>query len=122
MRPQVEGPPSSRSATSPADKVVIAYLAIIAALILVFYSRVPLWWALVPAHCIVIAAVLLIERWLNKEATSGLEPAGPGALKKSRLRRFFRSWYPLFLIPMTYKELSYLIPHVNPTDLDWKLE
>jgi membrane-associated phospholipid phosphatase len=124
LRPPNELPRPSplRSAPSPADKVVIAYLAVIAALILLFAFRVLEWWMLVPAHCIAIAATWMIGRWLGESAGGSSGASAAGVLKKRRLRKFFRSWYPLFLIPLTYKELSYLIPRVNPHDLDWQLE
>jgi membrane-associated phospholipid phosphatase len=32
-----------------------------------------------------------------------------------------RSWYPLVLIPLTYKELGYLIPLIHPRDFDREL-
>jgi membrane-associated phospholipid phosphatase len=77
---------------------------------------------LVPAHCIVIGTVLLLGTWLGECRTNAADLAAADNVKLPRFRRFFRSWYPLFLIPLTYKELSYLIPQVHPNDLDWQLE
>ena len=124
LRPPNKSPRPSllNRSPDPADKIVVAYLAIIGALILLFAFRVPLWWMLVPAHCIAIGETWLIGRWLGESAASSSDPSAAGVFKKRRLRRFFRSWYPLFLIPLTYKELSYLIPRIHPTDLDWQLE
>jgi len=34
---------------------------------------------------------------------------------------FLRAWYPVALIPFTYKELEYLIPRIHPRDFDWEL-
>lgn len=37
------------------------------------------------------------------------------------LASFIRGWYPVALIPITYKELSYLIPLIHPRDFDTTL-
>src|SRR5207247_6518089 len=34
------------------------------------------------------------------------------------LASFILGWYPVLLIPITYKELSYLIPLIHPYDFD----
>jgi membrane-associated phospholipid phosphatase len=116
-RPAV--PSSLRSSLSPADKVVVAYLTIIAALILIFASRIPIWWVLVAAHCAAISIVFLIGTRLRGDDS---EAAIAAVSTGQRFSRWIRSWYPLFLIPMTYKELGYLIPRVHPRDLDWQLD
>jgi membrane-associated phospholipid phosphatase len=95
---------------SPADKVVVSYLAVVAVLILVAMSRVDYWWWIVEAHIAAIAAVLLIARlppWLSE----------PG----SRFARVSHAWYPVILIPFTYAELEYLIPRIHPYDFDLEL-
>lgn len=98
---------------NPTDKVVIAYLTIIAALILAFSYRIPLWPRLIAAHAAAIAAVTLIAKW--SQSSSRL------AVYKFQISRFVRSWYPVALIPTTYKELSYLIPLIHPRDFDAEL-
>jgi membrane-associated phospholipid phosphatase len=98
---------------NPTDKVVIAYLAIIAALILIFSFRIPLWPQLIAAHAAAIAVVTLIAKW---------SPSLPRRVAyKFQIGYFVRSWYAVVLIPITYKELSYLIPLIHPRDFDTEL-
>lgn len=87
---------------SPADTIIIGYLIVIAALILISIDRVRYWWLLVAAHIVAIAIVILIARWSR--------PAG-----------LVRGWYPVAVIPFTYKELTYLIPLINPKEFDREL-
>ncbi|HEX5731787.1 MAG TPA: phosphatase PAP2 family protein [Blastocatellia bacterium] len=87
---------------SPADTIIIGYLIVIAALILIAIDRVPYWWLLVAAHVVAIAIVVLIAR---RYRSSGL----------------VRGWYPVAVIPFTYKELTYLIPLINPNEFDREL-
>lgn len=96
---------------SPADKIIIAYLIIIAALIVISIDRVRYWWLLVAAHIIGIAIVVLIARWYRRVA-----PASPRPFVE-----IVRGWYPVAVIPFTYKELTYLIPLVNPREFDREL-
>ena len=98
-----------RSSLGPADQVIIAYLTVIAALAAVFGQRVRYWWLIGATHAAVIAVILL---WRAPRKTAG--DAGG-------FRRAVRAWYPLVLVPATYKELSYLIPLVHPRDFDWEL-
>lgn len=95
---------------SPADKVVVGYLTVVAALTLLSAARVRHWWLVLAAHAAASALIVLAARW------SGHVPV-------SSYRRvlLMRSWYPLVLIPFTYKELTYLIPLIHPRDLDWEL-
>ncbi len=87
---------------SPADKVVIAYLIIIAALAVVFAERVNSWWQVIAGHALLIALIALMAKW-------------------SRGLFLMRGWYPIVLIPLLYKELEYLIPRIHPRDFDWQL-
>jgi membrane-associated phospholipid phosphatase len=98
----------TRSGLNPTDKIVIAYLSVITGLILIFSRRVDLWIWLCGLHASLIAAVILIARWPRKS----------GDLSQSRLSFFFRSWYIVGMIPIAYKELTYLIPRIHPHDLD----
>src|SRR5262249_51692920 len=105
---------------SPADKVVLSYLAIVGILIIAACNRVELWWLLVPLHLLAIAIIFAVARpvyHIMPEA-SGAEP--PDIVSPARLS-VVRSWYPLILIPLTYKELGYLIPLVHPHDFDREL-
>ena len=105
----------NRFQLNPADKVAIAYLLLIAFLIAIFSYRIE-WWVLLQAgHAIAISVVVLIARWeqsVTKDAASS---------SRARLSRFVRGWYPVALIPITYKELSYLIPLIHPRDFDGAL-
>lgn len=100
---------------NPADKVAIAYLAIIASLILLFSVRVPFWGLLCAGHATLIALILLIARSLPVSPSSGVPFTRPSRLAFTYL---IRGWYPVALIPLTYKELSYLIPLIHPCDYD----
>ena len=87
---------------SPADTIIIGCLIIIAALILISIDRVPYWWLLVAAHIAAIATVVLIARLYRGAGVVG-------------------GWYPVAVIPFTYKELTYLIPLINPKEFDAEL-
>lgn len=103
-------PPDSRSLLHPADKVVIGYLVLIAALIIAFSFRIPIWPQLIAAHALVIGGVLLLAKW---EQAGDRRVAGLG--------RFIHGWYPVALITTTFKELTYLIPFIHPRDFDVEL-
>jgi membrane-associated phospholipid phosphatase len=104
---------------NPADIVVIAYLAIVALLIVIFSRRIEYWAWLGAAHLVVIALVVLLARF---------GPSGSAVTASPRLRVspspplrvlwFLRGWYPILLIGLTYKELTYLIPRIHPRDFD----
>jgi membrane-associated phospholipid phosphatase len=91
-----------------ADKVIIAYIMIIAAMVVIFRHRIDLWWQLLIGHAAAIAVVFLIAK-LGQRARSNSSPSVASLL---------RGWYPVALIPITYKELTYLIPLVHPRDYD----
>jgi membrane-associated phospholipid phosphatase len=93
----------------PPDKVIVTYLTIVAILIIASYDRVKFWWILVPAHLLAIAFIF------------GLARLDQTREKRTKTFTLVRSWYPLILIPMTYKELGYLIPLIHPHDFDREL-
>ena len=101
---------STSSGLNPGDIVVIAYLAIIALLILIFSRRIDYWAWLCAAHIVVAALVTVLAKLGSP----------PRVAASPRLRVFFllRGWYPLLLIGLTYKELTYLIPRIHPRDFD----
>src|SRR5438045_4406212 len=101
----------------PADKVVIAYISIIAALIVAFSFRIPAWPQLLAAHALAIGLVLLLARWDQSLS----RPIAPSPHRPIALSACIHGWYPVALIPATYKELSYLIPLVHPRDFDVEL-
>jgi membrane-associated phospholipid phosphatase len=92
---------------NPADKVVISYLVFVAILISIFSHRIEWWVWLCVGHATAVAVVVLIARSLP------IAPSPPLPLAS-----FIRGWYPVALIPITYKELSYLIPLIHPRDFD----
>ena len=104
---------------SPADKVVIGYVAIIAALILIFSHRIPHWPQLIIGHALAVAVVVLIAK-LGQFAHSSPD-ARVSASVRQRIVALARGWYPVALIPITYKELSYLIPLIHPRDYDTEM-
>src|SRR6266571_8976555 len=91
----------------PADKVVIGYLAIIATLILIFSYRIVLWGWFCVLQAALIGAVLLIAKHRP-----------PAHSPNRAFARFLGGWYPVILIAITYKELTYLIPGIHPGDFD----
>ncbi len=109
---------------SPADKIAIAYLAIIAALIVTSNRRIEYWPHLIAGHALAIVVIVLIAKLgrlallsLSQKFTDSPIPR----FSDSPIIRFaalIRGWYVLVLIPVTYKELSYLIPLVHPKDYD----
>lgn len=99
----------------PADKVVIAYLVFIAFLISIFSHRIEWWVFLHVGHAIAIAVVVLIAKWEQSVIQSAASSS------RARVARFIRGWYPVALIPVTYKELSYIIPLIHPRDFDAEL-
>lgn len=95
-----------RGRLSPGDKVIIAYLMVIAALAVAFNRRVDLWPWFLAAHAAGALAVASMARFASRAGWLGY---------------FARCWYPVVLIPITFKELEYLIPRINPRDMDWQL-
>ena len=94
----------------PADKVIIAYVATIAGLVVLSAGRIQYWWVIVAAHAAAIAGIVLIASHHRHVAASPRSLAG-----------LVHAWYAMVLVPLTYKELTYLIPLVHPRDFDWEL-
>jgi membrane-associated phospholipid phosphatase len=94
---------------SPPDKVVLTYLTIVAFVTLATYYRVKYWWLLVPLHVVAMALIIGLSR--RADIRDGRQSTWS----------VVRFWYPLILIPMTYKELGYLIPLIHPHDFDREL-
>jgi membrane-associated phospholipid phosphatase len=111
---RAQNPLERGAALKPADKVAIAYLVVITLLVLVFSYRVPWWQAFCAGHAILIAFIVLIARSLPVSPSPPLPPSSRHRL----LAPFIRGWYPVVLIPITYKELTYLIPRLHPRDFD----
>ena len=116
------------SQLKPADKVAIVYLSIITVLVIVFSFRIQWWWAFCIGHLILIALIVFIARNLNSAPSPRLPvspspplPISPAPRPPRSLASFIRGWYPVLLIPITYKELTYLIPLIHPRDYDEEL-
>lgn len=97
------------SGLNPGDVIVIAYLALIALLIILFSHRIEDWALLCAGHVAVIAMVSLLAKFGSPLVSASARP---------RVLRLLRGWYPLLLIGLTYKELTYLIPRIHPRDFD----
>jgi membrane-associated phospholipid phosphatase len=93
---------------NPTDKVAITYLIVIALLIVIFSYRIEWWGLFLALHSILITLVILLAR-----TSRPVSPSPPLTVAS-----FFRAWYPIALVPITYKELSYLIPRIHPRDFD----
>ena len=118
-----QNPLKRDSALKPADKVAVSYLVVITSLVLVFSFRVPGWPAFCTGHAILVALIFLIARSLPVSPSPPLPESPSPSLPVSpspglTLGAFIRGWYPVVLIPITYKELSYLIPRLHPRDFD----
>jgi len=110
---------SEDSGLNPGDIVVIAYLVIIAVLILIFSRRIEYWAWLCAAHFVVIALVISLGKLADPPIRVPGSPPLPLSPSPSlRVLWFLRGWYPLLLIGLTYKELTYLIPRIHPRDFD----
>lgn len=109
---------------SPADKIVVAYLVVIALLILSFSYKIESWGWLCAGHAIVIALVALIAKWARPLAPSLPRPVSQSPLPPfspsppPSVASFIHGWYPVALMGPAYKELTYLIPRIHPRDFD----
>ncbi|MEW6126294.1 MAG: phosphatase PAP2 family protein [Acidobacteriota bacterium] len=92
---------------TPADKVFIAYLLILAGLILLAIERIEHWAMLLLLHALSLGFIVLLAKVI--------------APKLGNVGRFIRGWYAVPFIPTTFKELEYLIPRLHPRDFDWQL-
>ncbi|HKQ08500.1 MAG TPA: phosphatase PAP2 family protein [Blastocatellia bacterium] len=101
----------------PADQVVIAYITIITVLVVGFSFRIPLWPLFIALHALAIGLVLLLAK--GDQSLSRRVAASPR--RRVAASSFIHGWYPVALIPATYKELSYLIPLIHPRDFDAEL-
>ncbi len=102
---------AGRRDLNPTDLATVSYLAVIIFLALIFHDRIPLWWAFFVGHGFIIAVIFFVARISrHSEKNSATSPL-----------LFIRSWYPVALIPLIYKELTYLIPLAHPRDFDLEL-
>lgn len=89
------------------DKVIIAYLTILSVLILFSTERIEKWYWFVIVHTLASLFFVVLAKWL--------------APWLGTVGHYLRSWNALLVIPLTYKELEYLIPRIHPRDFDWQL-
>lgn len=99
-----------------ADKVVVAYLALIALLILIFSHRIEFWVWLCVGHAAIVELVFLLAKWDRPVSASPPLPIAPSS--SLRFSTVLHDWYPVALMGLTYKELTYLIPLIHPRDFD----
>jgi membrane-associated phospholipid phosphatase len=115
-----------RGLLSPADKVVVCYLTIVAALITIFSFRIPKWWVLVAVHGLGVGLVVALARQpgaaMEPEPSSRKHDSSrPRVFARRRAAMILRFWYPVLMIPLSYKELGYLVPRLHPHDFDHEL-
>jgi membrane-associated phospholipid phosphatase len=89
------------------DKAIIAYLTILSVLILFSTERIERWPLFVLAHTLASLLFVALAKWI--------------APLLGNVGRYLRGWNALLVIPITYKELEYLIPRIHPRDFDWQL-
>jgi hypothetical protein len=99
----------------PIDQIAIAYFSLTALLILLFHRKLSRWYFYLVAHLIVIIAVFLLKRL----PTSYFVPFTPPVSFTFFLGpRFWRESYPLFMIPLLYREVSQFNRLIVPRYLD----
>jgi membrane-associated phospholipid phosphatase len=82
------------------DKIILAYFALMGAVLVAYWSSVPAAGVLLAAHAAGAALVVL-------------------AVKQSgRTSWVFRHWYPVLYVASCYREMSILIPAIRRTDAD----
>jgi membrane-associated phospholipid phosphatase len=89
------------------DVLTGGYLVSIGLLATVFAARLTHWWWYPLSHALLVLALGLFLRHL---------PPTP-----SGWVRFVRWWYPVFLIPLIFTELQWLVHPINPVDIDPQL-
>ena len=82
------------------DKIILAYFALMGALIIMYWSSVPAAGVLIAAHAAGAALVVLAVK-------------RPGPLGFA-----FRHWYPVVYVAACYREMAILIPAIRRTDAD----
>jgi len=82
------------------DKIILAYFALMGALLAVYWSSVPVAGLLLAAHAAgAVLVVLAVKR------------PGPAGW-------IFRHWYPVVYVAACYREMAILIPAIRRTDAD----
>lgn len=82
------------------DKIILAYFALMGALLVVYWSSVPGAAELLALHAAGAALIVLAVKWQGWASW------------------LFRHWYPLLYVAFCYREMSILIPAIRSTDAD----
>lgn len=86
------------------DRVFLAYIAFVTALVIVFWQGIPHFGVFLADH-VLVAALICTFAWAHQRF---------GGM----FWRTIHAWYPLLFIAMAFRELHYLVPRVNPVDAD----
>ncbi len=84
------------------DWLTAAYLAVWILIILFFFQRINYAKSIVALHLVGLAFTILL---------GGLKP-------QHQPLRFLQKWYPLLFLPLFFNVLHYLVPEINPHDID----
>ncbi len=101
------------------DRMVMAYTAWVALLVVVSRENVPEWRAILLFHAVVLAVMTALSIWAPRGASWESPPPGEAVGKRS-LRgglRFFRYTYPLLLMVFYFEEVQWTVnafwPHAR---------
>lgn len=89
---------------APVDFVSMVFLLLLTVLNLLFYARVPLWWALVPCNVVVVVAIVVVARLAET--------------RKTKVLIGIHRWYCYPFVLFVFKEIYEMIHHIHPTDYD----
>lgn len=81
---------------------------------MVFRQRIEYWELICEGHVLIAGLIILLAIRSRDSRSIALSP-------RQRIVSFLRGWYPVIVIAITYKELTYLIPSIHPRDFDTAL-
>lgn len=84
-----------------ADKVTVLYQFIIALIIVFNYSKIRDARLFISVHLILISIILILP-----------------LLGSNRILNWLRTWNQIFIVPLNFSELHYLVHNVHPRDMD----
>ncbi len=87
------------------DWLTIGYLVVWIGLILCFFHRISYAGTIFSLHLLGLAVTIIL---------SGLKP-------RFQPLKFLQKWYPLLFLPLFFNVLHYLVPGINPHDIDLSL-
>ena len=91
-----------RKALFASDLIVFGYMAVVTALVLLSWNRIPDPGLYLAAHALVAAMILMI---IHAHERRG-----------GKFWRFLRYWFLIFVIPASFREVYLLAPCVHPYD------